>query len=224
MDFEEDLKSIKSSIYDMNMVLKGVYDHYCYNKGVIVPSDMNSIKNPELFSNSVMIHKEPVAFLDGAMIDPVELSKGIQKTGVVRIFESDSTKERVIVTKKDEMFKYGVSMDEFQLEDIEKYPGLKTVRNCIPDEYPITWTMDEATKTDLLEYRVPCICLGEFNGEEVNLIAAVKLFPAIKKADAITIYAMPIIAKDRIYEILIVSTGNQWSFYSVHRIVNIDPE
>ncbi len=208
----------------MNSVLKNVYDHYCCDGGVITPSDMKNIKKPELFSNSIMLHKEPHVILDKGMIDPVEFSRGIQATGINRIFEMESTKERVIVTKKDQIFKYGVTMDEFQLEDMKKYQGIKHLKEFIPDEYPIHWEMDEITKNDLLEYRVPCINLGEFNGNSVNMIVTVKVFPAIKKADKIEIFAYPIDPDNDIYEAVIHSVAKTWSFYSFHRIINIEAE
>ena len=81
--------------------------------------------------------------------------------------------------------------------------------------------MDNDVKETLLDYGVMKICIGSCNGNDVNLVITKNLFPAIKKADEISIYAKLHNEEEKTYKFVIVSNSLEWCFYSFHRLINI---
>ena len=221
--FEQDINILKEKqsrerYYDLNQVVKNVYKYYMYIDGVIIPSDMRVIKYPSIFANSVFTDWPKNTFLNRCMISPSDLSMALKRKPL-DIYEKDN--QRTIVNDKGESFNYGVTIDEFQYEDSKNYIGLMSMKDLNLKDWPIYWQMDDTTKEEILDYRVPNIVLGIHNGNPINLLGASKLFPCIKKA-SIEIYAKEHKTIKNVYDILIVSTGDEWRFYSFHQIIPME--
>jgi hypothetical protein len=221
--FEQDTKELQDKnyrerYYQLNQIVKNVYKYYTYIDGMIIPSDMKAIKYPSIFSNSIFIDDSNNTFINRCMVSPTDLSNGLKRKPM-NIIEKDS--RRTIINDKGESFVYAVPIDSFQYEDSKNYIGILSMNNLNLKDWPIYWLMDDNTKEDIIEYRIPNILLGVCNNKPVNLMAASKLFPCIKKA-SIEIYAKEHKTIKNVYDILIVSTGDEWRFYSFHQIIPME--
>lgn len=214
-------KQMRESIQSLNQVIKEVYKHYSYSDGIIIPSAMDDISNPNLFTYSLFIHDDKIDFMDGAVIEPQLLSNAMTKR--CGILDIEDGKRTLINEKKQISITYGFDMDELHLKDFNHNPGLNALsdfKNKI-DKYDIRWDMDDDIKDLLLSYEATKVCIGENKGKDVNLVMTKKLFPAIKKANQISVYAKLHNEEEQTYKFATISAGNGWRFYSFHRLINI---
>lgn len=213
-------KELKTPLTDFNRIVRSVYNMYYAKDGLIIPASMESIKEPMVFQNSFFTwQKERLDFMENHIIDPAILNSAMNDKAYE--YEEKENISYLYGGKSGEKYAVSLLVNEKQAEDMHKYPGLQAAKDSI-DTYSINWTLDEETKERLIDYETVSIPIGEDSyGNPIYVIATVKLFPAIKKADSITILAKPYLDKENLYTIFIVSTKkDQWNFYSKHLILN----
>ena len=216
----------KNKIKDFNMVLKDIWTGYRLVNNIAIPANMSDecIKNKKVFLRSCAIWTgsdgESLDYLDNCMIDPVMLNRGISdnckeiktKDNCNYLFDGKSKEEYLIST----------NLNDKDIKDSLNYTYISLIddyRNHQFSESSSTWYMDDMTKEELLDYRTIEINIGEDNDKGIYLIATLKLFPAIKKADDICIVSEPR-KEDNMYDITIISKSKCFVVITQHTILN----
>ena len=216
----------KNKIKDFNMVLKDIWTAYRFVDNIAIPATMTDecIKNEKVFLRTCAVWTgtdgESLDYLDRCIIDPVMLNRGISdnckeiktKDNCNYLFDGKSKEEYLIST----------NLNDKDIKDSLNYPYIHLIddyRNHRFDESSNTWYMDDMTKEELLDYRTIEINIGEDNDKGIYLIATLKLFPAIKKADDICIVSEPR-KEDNMYDITIISKSKCFVLITKHTILN----
>lgn len=202
---------VRKMLYEFNQLAKTVYDSYTYSNYIALPYNRSSVKNPELFSNSILVSKEiDLPFMNDTVVDPVSLNNAIKDTKLKGYDKKDDIYYLISDTDK-----YTVSRDIYDNE-VNKESSLLDIIN--PADYENEYILNSSDINSLLGYNSTSLTIGNCNGKDIGLICTLKIFPAIKKADKIVIYSKKY--DKNVYQILIYSFGSTWSFYSVHYILN----
>lgn len=216
----------KNKIKDFNTVLKDIWTGYRLVDNIAIPANMSDkcIKNKKVFLRSCAIWTgsdgEPLDYLNNCMIDPIILNRAI----------GDNCKE--IKTKDDCNYLFGgKSKEEYlistnlnykDIKDSLNYPYINLIddyKNGFDNRRIIEWCMDDITRQKLLNYLTIEINIGDDDGKGIYLIATLKLFPAIKKADDIYIISEPR-KEDNMYDITIISKSKNFVLLTKHTILN----
>ena len=208
---------------DFNRIIRSVYDLYYFDNHIILPATIESISNPSIFGRSVFAWSaEPWDDMNQTVIDATELNRAINDGSIY--LRLDGHRRLMQGGKLGKVWWVGTEITEKQKQDIARYSFMRELVNINFKDLPYSWSMDEYTKNELINYEVLSIPIGvDENGKDIQVIATLKLFPAIKKADEIHIFAKPVLGDENegIYDIYIVSTKcGCWSFYSHHRMIN----
>ena len=216
----------KNKIKDFNMVLKDIWTAYRFIDNIAIPATMTDdcIKNEKVFLRSCAIwtgsDDESLDYLDRCIIDPVMLNRGISdnckeiktKDNCNYLFDGKSKEEYLIST----------NLNDKDIKDSLNYPYISLIddyRDNHLGESSNAWYMDDITKEELLDYRTIEINIGEDNDKGIYLIATLKLFPAIKKANDICIVSEPR-KEDNMYDITIISKSKCFVLITQHTILN----
>lgn len=214
-------KANRDMILDLNTILKNMYKYYISSDKIMVPSDMDSILTPTVFNRSVVVTElgEQYDFLKNTIVDPEFLNKALRNKYYDLILENntyylaDAMGDKYLISKQ---------ITAKNIQDMSFYKGLSDLNEMDVKEYPIQYTMDSELKESLLNYDVPIVTLGNYEGIDVNMIMTIKLFPAIKKADNISFLVKPYsLDKDNIFDVCIISKADAWTLYTMHRIIVI---
>ena len=212
----------KNKIKDFNMVLKDIWTAYRFVDNIAIPATMTDdcIKNEKVFLRTCAIWTgsdgESLDYLDHCIIDPVMLNRGISdnckeiktKDNCNYLFDGKSKEEYLIST----------NLNDKDIKDSLNYPYI-TLIDDYKKNHMNEWYMDDITKEKLLDYRTIEINIGDDHGRDIYLIATLKLFPAIKKADDICIVSEPR-KEDNMYDITIISKSKCFVLVTKHTILN----
>lgn len=212
----------KNKIKDFNMVLKDIWTAYRFVDNIAIPATMTDgcIKNEKVFLRTCAIWTgsdgESLDYLDHCIIDPVMLNRGISdnckeiktKDNCNYLFDGKSKEEYLIST----------NLNDKDIKDSLNYPYI-TLIDDYKKNHMNEWYMDDITKEKLLDYRTIEINIGDDHGKDIYLIATLKLFPAIKKADDICIVSEPR-KEDNMYDITIISKSKCFVLVTKHTILN----
>ena len=212
----------KNKIKDFNMVLKDIWTGYRFVDNIAIPANMSDecIKNKKVFLRSCAVWTgtdgESLDCLDNCMIDPVMLNRGISdnckeiktKDNCNYLFDGKSKEEYLIST----------NLNDKDIKDSLNYPYI-TLIDDYKKNHMNEWYMDDITKEKLLDYRTIEINIGDDHGKDIYLIATLKLFPAIKKAEDICIVSEPR-KEDNMYDITIISKSKCFVLVTKHTILN----
>jgi hypothetical protein len=216
MDISINNKKVIDVLTEFNRLVKSVYEFYYLENGIVIPGKMEDIKEPLVFSESLFIwHGGNIDFLNGRIIDPDMLNKALND----KAYQLADNDGEIYLSggKSNDKYLVACNVTDEQKDDKRKYRGVK-LSEFDPLSYD-EYIMTPDVKERLTDYETIDLVIGENRREEVHLICTLKLFPCIKKAKRIRIYNKPL-GRDRLYNIVIVSTGNDWSFYSNHVILN----
>ena len=211
----------RNDLIDMNTIIKSVYNIYvCTKEGIIAPMRMDDISEPNIFGSSIFIRDAEsniqYDFLKDSVINPNVFGKALRE----RCDEFIETEDGLFLTRPGkEKFHIGARATKENIDDLKFYKGLSVLDEYDGKDYTMEYIVDNEVKDALLNYETLCLNIGSCNGKDVSLIATLKLFPAIKKADNIVIYGKQY--NDEIYDIMIISVKNGWKFFSNHKIINI---
>ena len=212
----------KNKIKDFNMVLKDIWTAYRFVDNIAIPATMTDdcIKNEKVFLRTCAIWTgsdgESLDYLDHCIIDPVMLNRGISdnckeiktKDNCNYLFDGKSKEEYLIST----------NLNDKDIKDSLNYPYI-TLIDDYKKNHMNEWYMDDITKEKLLDYRTIEINIGDDHGKDIYLIATLKLFPAIKKAEDICIVSEPR-KEDNMYDITIISKSKCFVLVTKHTILN----
>ena len=200
-------------LYEFNQLAKTIYDMYSYRNFIALPYNESSIKNPKLFSNSILISKDiDLPFMNDTVVNPTILNNAIKDTKIKKYLKKNDT--HYLVNANNEY--YEISRDIYDNE-IKNIDNIKFLID--PDIYNNEYILTDADKDLLLGYETTELVIGnDINNKDIKFICTLKVFPAIKKANSIAIYTTH--QEDNVYRILIYSIGDTWSFYSIHYILN----
>jgi hypothetical protein len=151
-----------------------------------------------------------------------EMNNALKTAGKYSMKDVDGNHVLHIVKKSGEEFDFNVSvpMTRFQVEDIDNYPGLKKFKRTMDREAIVTYTLSQEDIDALLAYESLEKVIGEYNGKDIRIIVAKELFPVIKKVDSICIRVYePIDLPEGVFDIMVASNSEDWSFYSMHNIL-----
>lgn len=206
---------IKKMLYEFNQLAKSVYDSYSYKDSIALPFSKSSVKNPELFSNSLLVNRELIElpFIQNTVIDPVTLNNAIKDTKLNSYIKTHDT--HYLVSGNDETY-YAVSRDLLDNE-VNKSKFLPMINT---KDYNNEYVLSKKDIDLLLGYNTVEFNIGSDKNKDIRFICTLKVFPAIKKANSIVVYSKPYNKNENIYMILICSIGDTWSFYSLHSILN----
>lgn len=209
-------RKFRKSFLDFNRLIKVVYDVYFVNeKNMVLPLSMETIHDP-VFQESIFLwHRtnEPLNALHHYGCDPTLIVKAINNKN----YNLEEKKEQLYL---GDDFHIGTKASKKQIEDSYHYQGLNLYQNK-PVDY-ITYQLEDSVKQQLTNYETFPIVLGKFHDQEIKLIATVKLFPCIKKANTIilTCWQDENVVDEKLFHLIIGSLHDDWTFYSNHMLLN----
>jgi hypothetical protein len=216
---------VRKELYDFNQAIKSVYNGYRIMDNIATPMSMAAIKSRPLFDKSFFVHKpyeEPFTFFDKSIVYPEELNKALKDKCTEYDFD-DMYHHLIGKDKKGDTLDYIVSipMTDFQIEDSANYGGLNTFRELYHSDKCIAeYIISGKDSEELLDYEVIDRVIGQYKGEDIRLIASKELFPMIKRVDEIVIFVYRNKSLPKgVYEIIVKSTAEAWTFYSIHHIL-----
>ena len=211
---------IRKELYDFNQMAKNIYNFYLYMDGVIVPDSLDNIKTLKLFKNSLFVRNaEHYSFMNNCLIDPIMLNKALQD----KCYSSKYDGIDSILYGDKSSYTIGVQLSEFQKENSKLNPGVQLLKKLDINNYINEYLLNNQDKESLLNYETISLVIGKFKKDDIILILTKSLVPALKKANDIVIYSKPYITQhsSNIFDILIVSKADTWTFYSNHKIINV---
>ena len=212
----------KNKIKDFNMVLKDIWTAYRFVDNIAIPATMTDdcIKNEKVFLRTCAIWTgsdgESLDYLDHCIIDPVMLNRGISDN--CKEIKTKDNCNYLFDGKSKEEYLISSNLNDKDIKDSLNYPYITLIDDCKKNHLN-EWYMDDITKEKLLDYRTIEINIGEDHGKDIYLIATLKLFPAIKKADDICIVSEPR-KEDNMYNITIISKSKCFVLVTKHTILN----
>jgi hypothetical protein len=206
-------------IEEVNKVAKSYYKFYESVSGIIIPASMDAISVPTLFTNSIMIFDKwkDYPWLDNCMTDPTELSH-LFKTIPQSIIEDDEGNRIGTNATKDTEYRFGIRLTKQQLEDRNKYDGIKRMCEFKRDDWFDAYVLDSDTKERILNKEIILVYIADGVCTFLNK----QLIPALKYSTDVGILCKPIDAKSGIYMMCIQTHGSCWRTYSFHTILNVE--
>ena len=214
-------KEFKDQLYDVNQILKTMYDSYNCHDNFIHPLDERKA-NSILFMHSMAVLDDSIdyQFLKSTSIDPKGLNIAFKLKGKTLEWFKDNDSYYIQEENNSET-KVRVSTDMLYC-DIQSFGGVYSMIDN-PTEYPFTYELTQEDIEYLLDYNSRELCLGydELNNP-IRFITTLKVFPAIKKADHIIIYAKRCNRLEKnMYKLMIVSElVDKLRIYTIHHIIN----
>lgn len=212
----------KNKIKDFNMVLKDIWTAYRFVDNIAIPATMTDdcIKNEKVFLRTCAIWTgsdgESLDYLDHCIIDPVTLNRGISDN--CKEIKTKDNCNYLFAGKSKEEYLISTNLNDKDIKDSLNYPYI-TLIDDYKKSHMNEWYMDDITKEKLLDYRTIEINIGDDHGKDIYLIATLKLFPAIKKAEDICIVSEPR-KEDNMYDITIISKSKCFVLVTKHTILN----
>lgn len=201
-------------LYEFNQLAKSVYDSYSYKDYIALPYNKSSVKNPELFSNSLLVNRELIElpFIQNTVIDPVVLNNAIKDTKLCSYIKTYDT--HYLVSENETYYAVSRDLMDNEISESSFLPMINA------KDYSNEYILTKKDIDLLLDYNTVEFNIGSNKNKDIRFICTLKVFPAIKKANSIVVYSKPYNEDEDIYVVLICSIGDTWSFYSLHSILN----
>ena len=213
-----DNSKLRKPLYEFNQAIKQVYTEYRFLDSLVIPLFMNSIKNKTLFKKSLFHWRgKKWDFLNNCAVDPEGLNKALKNKGY--LYREDGTEKYLKSLKDGEEYFISTELSEKQIEDSGSYIGMTELRRIRENEAIGGYILSPKDIKALIEYQSIERIIANDDGIDVKMIMLKEVFPMIKKADTIniTVYKTEL---ENVYDIVIESITENWSFVSAHSIVN----
>jgi hypothetical protein len=213
-----DNSKLRKPLYEFNQAVKLVYTEYRFIDGLVIPLCMKSIKNPTLFKKSIFHWRGKIwEFLNNCAIDPEGLNKALKNKGYIH--RVDETEHYLRSTKDDEEYFISTELSDVQIEDSGSYIGMTELIRVRANECIGSYVLSDKDVKMLLEYQSLERVVALDGDVEVKMIMLKEIFPMLKKASDITVSVYQT-SMDNVYDIVIESVSEYWTFTSIHSIVN----
>ena len=213
-----DNPAYRKELYNFNQAVKSIFTMYRYLDGIVLPMTLDNVKTTPLFDRSFFIRNNATHwdFMNNSIVNPEELNKALKEKCYIHKVINDTH----ILTDDTNDHEVGRSLDKFAIEDSKHHPGLKRFHLLKEIEPLGSYKLNDYDCDKLVNYDLIDRIIAIDNDHKVRATLSKQIFPMIKKSD-ITILTYPKIEgiDELIYEMVIVSKTEPWSFYSIHHIL-----
>lgn len=209
----------RNAIYDLNQVIKNMYDYYISVDGFIFPPHIDMVKR-STYVKSLVRHTFDEEFMQCSLLDINSLSKALKGICMTQTLTDDNEFKLSNDTKKM-CFPIGKYIDAEAYVAMNKYLHLHTIMNDMADIESnangwATKEIPEEVINNLIDYKIEEFLLAP----NIHMVLTKELLPSIKKADRFLVHYRLMDGKYDIYEVILHSLTENWDLYTKHCIVS----
>lgn len=209
----------RNAIYDLNQVIKNMYDCYISVDGFIFPPYAETVKRPA-YTRSLVRHKFDEEFMQCTLLDIDSLSKALKGICMTQT-HTDDNEFKLSNDKKKLCFSIGKFIDADAYVRMNEYLPRRAIMNDMKDIESgkngwATKEISEAVLCNLIDYKIEEFALAP----KIHMVLTKELLPAIKKADKVLVHYRLMDGKFEIYEVILHSLTENWDVYTKHYIVS----
>lgn len=209
----------RNAIYDLNQVIKNMYDCYISVDGFIFPPYVETVKRPA-YTKSLVRHKFDEEFMQCTILDIDSLSKALKGICITQT-RTDDNEFKLSNDKKKLCFSIGKFIDADAYVAMNDYLPRRTIMNDMKDIESgkngwATKEIPEEVIYNLIDYKIEEFALAP----RIHMVLTKELLPAIKKADKVLVHYRLMDGKFDIYEVILHSLTENWDVYTKHYIVS----
>lgn len=209
----------RNAIYDLNQVIKNMYDCYISVDGFIFPPYVETVKRAT-YMKSLVRHKFDEEFMQCTLLDIDSLSKALKGICMTQT-RTDDNEFKLSNDKKQLCFPIGKFVDAEAYIALNSYLDHCTIMDSMKDiESGVngwaTKEIPEAVLCNLIDYKIEEFALAP----KLHMVLTKELLPAIKKADKILVHYRLMDGRFDIYEVILHSLTENWDVYTKHYIVS----
>lgn len=209
----------RNAIYDLNQVIKNMYDCYISVDGFIFPPYAETVKRPA-YTRSLVRHKFDEEFMQCTLLDIDSLSKALKGICMTQT-HTDDNEFKLSNDKKKLCFSIGKFIDADAYVRMNEYLPRRMIMNDMKDIESgkngwATKEIPEAVLCNLIDYKIEEFALAP----KIHMVLTKELLPAIKKADKVLVHYRLMDGKFDIYEVILHSLTENWDVYTKHYIVS----
>lgn len=209
----------RNAIYDLNQVIKNMYDCYISVDGFIFPPYAETVKRPA-YTRSLVRHKFDEEFMQCTLLDIDSLSKALKGICMTQT-HTDDNEFKLSNDKKKLCFSIGKFIDADAYVRMNEYLPRRAIMNDMKDIESgkngwATKEISEEVLCNLIDYKIEEFALAP----KIHMVLTKELLPAIKKADKVLVHYRLMDGKFEIYEVILHSLTENWDVYTKHYIVS----
>ncbi len=209
----------RNAIYDLNQVVKNMYDCYISVDGYIFPPYAETVKR-STYVKSLIHHKFDEEFMQCTVLDIDSLSKALKGICMTQTL-TDDNEFKLSNEKKELAFNIGKFIDGDAYVAMNNYEPRRMIMNDMKDIESNTngWFTKEIPEDvlcNLIDYKIEEFALAP----GIHIVLTKELLPAIKKADTVLVHYRIMDEKYEIYEVILHSLTENWDIYTKHYIVS----
>lgn len=209
----------RNAIYDLNQVIKNMYDCYISVDGFIFPPYAETVKRPA-YTRSLVRHKFDEEFMQCTILDIDSLSKALKGICMTQT-HTDDNEFKLSNDKKKLCFSIGKFIDADAYVRMNEYLPRRAIMNDMKDIESgkngwATKEISEEVLCNLIDYKIEEFALAP----KIHMVLTKELLPAIKKADKVLVHYRLMDGKFEIYEVILHSLTENWDVYTKHYIVS----
>lgn len=209
----------RNAIYDLNQVIKNMYDCYISVDGFIFPPYAETVKRPA-YTRSLVRHKFDEEFMQCTLLNIDSLSKALKGICMTQT-HTDDNEFKLSNDKKKLCFSIGKFIDADAYVRMNEYLPRRAIMNDMKDIESgkngwATKEISEEVLCNLIDYKIEEFALAP----KIHMVLTKELLPAIKKADKVLVHYRLMDGKFEIYEVILHSLTENWDVYTKHYIVS----